>query len=148
MVLDGAAQQSAPWRLVVDVVDPRRERLGKTKTGAETTRERAEAAAVSRIALVGPTAADVRDTMVEGPSGLLSIAPNSNSPLLYEPSKRRLTWSNGVMTTMFSAEEPERLRGPQHDFAWCDELATWKAAHDTWANLSFELRIGKCRASS
>ena len=81
--------------------------------------------ASARIALVGPTAADVRDTMVEGESGLLSIAPNSNRPI-YEPSKRRLTWPNGVRAAMFSSEEPERLRGPQHAAAWCDELASWR----------------------
>ena len=73
---------------------------GKTRTGAEWVRGLAETASVSRIALVGPTAADVRDTMIEGESGLLAIAPNSNRPT-YEPSKRRLTWSNGAQATMF-----------------------------------------------
>ena len=88
--------------------------FGKTSSGAEWgALGLAEAASVSRIALVGPTAADVRDTMVEGESGLLAIAPNSNRPI-YEPSKRRLTWSNSVQATLFSSEEPERLRWPQH----------------------------------
>ena len=115
---------------------------GKTRSGAEWTRGLAEAAIVSRIALVGPTAADTRDTMVEGDSGLLSICPNSNRPL-YEPSKRRLTWPNGVMATLFSSEEPERLRGPQHGAAWCDELAAWRNVKDTWSNLQFGLRLGR-----
>ena len=115
---------------------------GKTRSGAEWTRGLAETASVGRIALVGPTAADTRDTMVEGDSGLLSICPNSNRPL-YEPSKRRLTWPNGVIATLFSSEEPERLRGPQHGAAWCDELAAWRNVKDTWSNLQFGLRLGR-----
>jgi predicted phage terminase large subunit-like protein len=102
----------------------------------------AETASVSRIALVGPTAADVRDTIIEGESGLLAIAPNSNRPT-YEPSKRCLTWSNGVQATMFSSEEPDRLRGPQHGAGWCDELCSWRNVRDTWDNLQFGLRLGK-----
>jgi phage terminase large subunit-like protein len=115
---------------------------GKTRTGAEWVRSLAEAASVPRIALIGPTAADVRDTMVEGESGLLAIAPNSNRPT-YEPSKRRLTWKNGVQATMFSSEEPDRLRGPQHGAAWCDELCSWRNVRDTWSNLQFGLRLGR-----
>ena len=115
---------------------------GKTRAGAEWVRSLAEAASVGRIALVGPTAADARDTMVEGESGLLAIAPNSNRPM-FEPSKRRLTWPNGVQATLFSSEEPERLRGPQHGAAWSDELAAWKNAKATWDNLQFGLRLGK-----
>jgi predicted phage terminase large subunit-like protein len=116
--------------------------FGKTRAGAEWVRSLADASSVSRIALVGPTAADVRDTMVEGESGLLAIAPNSNRPI-YEPSKRRLVWPNGVQAAMFSSEEPDRLRGPQHGAAWSDELAAWKSAKDTWDMLQFGLRLGK-----
>lgn len=115
---------------------------GKTRAAAEWVRELAEVASVARIALVGPTSADVRDIMVEGESGLLAIAPNSNRPI-YEPSKRRLTWANGVQATLFSSEEPERLRGPQHGAAWSDELASWRNAQATWDNLQFGLRLGK-----
>jgi predicted phage terminase large subunit-like protein len=115
---------------------------GKTRTGAEWVRSLAEAARVPRIALVGPTAADVRDTMVEGESGLLAIAPNSNRPT-YEPSKRRLTWPNGVQATLFSSEEPDRLRGPQHGAGWLDELCSWRNVQETWDNLQFGLRLGK-----
>ena len=99
--------------------------FGKTRTGAEFVRARVGAHRARRIALVAPTAADARDVMVEGESGLLAIAPPADRPL-YEPSKRRLTWPNGAIATLFSADEPERLRGPQHDFAWCDELAAWR----------------------
>ena len=115
---------------------------GKTRAGAEWVRSLAEAASVPRIALVGPTAADVRDVMVEGESGILSICPNSNRPT-YEPSKRRLSWPNGVQASMFSSEEPERLRRPQFGAAWCDELAAWRHVDATWSMLQFGLRLGK-----
>jgi phage terminase large subunit-like protein len=103
----------------------------RARVGARTAR---------RIALVAPTAADARDVMVEGESGLLAIAPPADRPL-YEPSKRRLTWPNGAVATLFSADEPERLRGPQHDFAWCDELAAWRYP-EAWDMLMFGLRLG------
>jgi phage terminase large subunit-like protein len=113
--------------------------FGKTRTGAETVRA-AIAAGKKRVALVAPTAADARDVMVEGESGLLSIGPPHQRPR-YEPSKRRLTWPNGAIATTYSADEPERLRGPQHDFAWCDELAAWRYP-ETWDMLMFGLRLG------
>lgn len=115
---------------------------GKTRAGAEWVRSLAEAASVARIALIAPTAADARDTMVEGESGLLAIAPNSNRPI-YEPTKRRLTWPNGVQATLFSSEEPDRLRGPQHGAAWLDELCSWRNVREGWDNLQFGLRLGK-----
>src|SRR5579862_4195197 len=114
--------------------------FGKTRTGAELVQARVAAHTALRIALVAPTAADARDVMVEGESGLLAIAPPWNRPL-YEPSKRRLTWPNGAVATTFSADEPERLRGPQHDFAWCDELAAWRYPQ-AWDMLMFGLRLG------
>ncbi len=94
---------------------------GKSRTGAEWVRDRIEHHNAKRIALVGATAADVRDTMIEGPSGILSCCPPWNRPH-YEPSKRRVTWPNGSVAVAYSADEPNRLRGPQHDSAWCDEL--------------------------
>lgn len=93
-----------------------------------------------RGALIGPTAADVRDVMVEGESGILAISPPWFRPV-YEPSKRRLTWPNGAIATTYSADEPERLRGPQHSWAWCDELAAWRYP-ETWDMLQFGLRLG------
>jgi phage terminase large subunit-like protein len=98
---------------------------GKTRTGAEHIRARALARTAGRFALVAPTASDARDVMVERESGILAISPPWERPR-YEPSKRRLTWPNGAIATLFSADEPERLRGPQHDLAWCDELASWR----------------------
>ena len=114
--------------------------FGKTRTGAELVRARVASRAARRVALVAPTAADARDVMVEGESGLLAIAASPDRPR-YEPSKRRLTWPNGAVATVFSADEPERLRGPQHDFAWCDELAAWRYP-EAWDMLMFGLRLG------
>lgn len=123
--------------------------FGKTRTGAEWIRERVKAGA-GRIALIAPTASDARDVMVEGESGLLSVCWAGDKTYAgedlgrpsYEPSKRRLTWANGATATCFSAEEPERLRGPQHEVGWCDELAAWKYLQDTWDMFMFGLRLG------
>src|SRR5437016_589816 len=98
--------------------------FGKTRTLAEWVCEQAALGQASRIAIVAATAADVRDVMVEGASGILAVAPPWFRPH-YEPSKRRLTWPNGAIATTFSAEEPDRLRGPQHDCILADELAAW-----------------------
>lgn len=113
---------------------------GKTRTGAEWIREQVEAGA-KRIALVAETAADARDVMVEGESGLLSLYPPSDRPL-YEPSKRRVTWANGAVATLFNATEPDQLRGPQFDCAWSDEIAKWRYARESWDQLQFGLRLG------
>lgn len=96
----------------------------------------------SRVALVAETAADARDVMVEGDSGVLGVHPKDFRPI-YEPSKRRLTWPNGAVASLFNATEPDQLRGPQHDLAWCDELAKWRYAQETWDMLQFGLRLGE-----
>ena len=114
--------------------------FGKTRTGAEFVRSRVGARTARRVALVAPTAADARDVMVEGESGLLAISPPWDRPV-YEPSKHRLTWPNGAVAMTYSADEPERLRGPQHDFAWCDELAAWRYP-EAWDMLMLGLRLG------
>lgn len=114
---------------------------GKTRPGAETVREKALAGEWGRIALVGATAADVRDVMIEGESGLLAVHARHERPR-YEPSKRRLTWPNGALGFAYSAEEPDRLRGPQHHGAWADEIAAWRRGPATWDNLMFGLRLG------
>lgn len=121
--------------------------FGKTRAGAEWVREMAcgksplEAGGYQRIALVAETSADARDVMVEGDSGILAVHPKDFRPL-YEPSKRRLTWPNGAMATLYNATEPDQLRGPQHDLAWADELAKWQYARETWDQLQFGLRLG------
>jgi phage terminase large subunit-like protein len=115
--------------------------FGKTRTICEWVRMQVEGNLAGRIALVAATAADARDVLIEGPAGLLAIAPPWNRPE-YEPSKRRVTWKNGAIATAYSAEEGDRLRGPQFDAAACDELAAWTDL-DAWDNLQFGLRLGK-----
>lgn len=115
--------------------------FGKTRTGAEWVRDQVETGRARRVALVAPTEADARDVMIDGESGILAISPPWNRPR-YEPSKRRLTWPNGAIATTYSAERPERLRGPQHDAAWCDELGAWFYGEQTWDMLMFGLRLG------
>jgi phage terminase large subunit-like protein len=95
----------------------------------------------ARFALVGKTLADVRNVMIEGQSGLLAVHPAHERPV-FEPSKRRLTWRNGAVAELFSADEAEALRGPQFTAAWCDELAKWRNAEKAWDMLQFALRLG------
>ncbi len=114
--------------------------FGKSRTGAETVRARVESGRSKRISLIARTASDIRDVMIEGQSGIMRISPPWNRPK-YEPTKRRLTWPNGAVATTFSADQPDALRGPECDFAWCDELATWRYM-EAWDNLMFGLRLG------
>lgn len=120
---------------------------GKTRAGAEwvraeaSSRRQGEDGQVPRIALIGETLSDVRSVMVEGVSGLLAVHPSHERPV-FEPSKRLLTWANGAIAQLFSAEDPESLRGPQFTAAWCDEAAKWRYAERTWDMLQFGLRLG------
>ncbi len=114
---------------------------GKTRTGAEWIRRKVERDGVKRLLLVGRTAADVRDAMIEGESGLLSICPPDFMPE-YHPTKRRLSWPNGATALIRSADAPNSLRGPQAEAIWCDELAAWRYAEDAWSNMMFGLRSG------
>jgi phage terminase large subunit-like protein len=113
---------------------------GKTRAGAEWVRTQVREGA-RRIALVAPTAADARDIMVLRESGILAISPPWERP---EPvlSRHRLVWPNGAIAMLFSADEPERLRGHQHDVAWCDEVCAWRYSRDAWDMLMFGLRMG------
>lgn len=114
---------------------------GKTRTGAELVREWASRNA-KRISLIAPTAGDARDIMVEGESGIMAVSPPWFRPK-YEPSKLRLTWPNGVIANIYTAEEPERLRGKQHEKVWCDELCAWRYLKLAWEQMEFGLRLGK-----
>jgi len=119
---------------------------GKTRAGAEWVRDQAIGEAslgreAARIALVGKTISDVRNVMIEGVSGLLAISPRHERPL-FEPSKRRLSWANGAVAEIFSADERESLRGPQFTHAWVDELAKWRDGEKAWDMLQFGLRLG------
>lgn len=114
---------------------------GKTRTGAETVNKWAKSGKYGRIALIAPDAADGRDVMVEGESGIIAVSHPHFKPF-YEPSKRRLTWPNGAQASIYSAEDPDSLRGPQFHAAWGDELCKWAYAIETWDNLQFGLRLG------
>ena len=116
--------------------------FGKTRTGAEWIRSQVEDKKARRIALVARTTDEAQSVMIEGESGILNISPHWNMPT-YEPSKRKLTWPNGAFALVFSSHEPDQLRGPQFDAAWCDELASWEYPEQTWDNLSFALRLGR-----
>jgi phage terminase large subunit-like protein len=122
--------------------------FGKTRVGAETIRNWVcgdtplSAGKCQRIALVAETAADGRDVMVEGESGLLSIHPKDFMPI-YEKTNRKVTWPNGAVAYLYNATEPDQLRGPQHDAAWVDELAKFKYMQETWDQLQFGLRLGE-----
>jgi hypothetical protein len=112
--------------------------FGKTRIGAEETRK-----AASRIEfpnLIGATADDARDIMIEGESGILAVCPPWERPV-YQPSKRQLAWPNGAKTLIFTADEPERLRGKQHMWLWCDEVAAWRYP-EAWDQAMFGLRLG------
>jgi phage terminase large subunit-like protein len=130
--------------------------FGKTRTGAEWVRANmcgSSPLAAGRwrhVALIAETATDARGVMVgdgkaasdpRAGSGLLQIHPKDFRPI-YEPSKRRLTWPNGAVASIYNGTEPDQLRGPQHDAAWCDELAKWQYAREAWDQLQFGLRTG------
>lgn len=115
-----------------------------TRTGSEMIRHFVQAQGYRAVGLIAATASDARDTMIDGKGGssLLEITPESEK-LEYFPTKRRLVWGNGAKGNAFSAEEPERLRGPQHDIIWSDELAAWRYLQETWDMAMFGLRLGK-----
>jgi phage terminase large subunit-like protein len=122
--------------------------FGKTRVGAETIRSWVcgdtplSKGRCSRIALVAETAADARDVMILGESGLLAVHPKEFRPT-WSPANRCVTWPNGAKAWAYNATEPDQLRGPQHDGAWTDELAKFAHAQDTWDQLQFGLRLGE-----
>lgn len=113
---------------------------GKTRSGSEYIRTMSRH--VGRIALIAATATDARNTMIEGESGLVNIFESAGESLVYEPSKRRITFPSGCVGTIFSGEEPDRLRGPQHGLAWLDEPAHYPAIKEVYDQLLFGLRLG------
>ncbi len=121
---------------------------GKTRLGAEWVKGLVrglspfspDGVKYGLIALVGETLGDVREVMVEGPSGILAVSGNDRPR--YEATRRRLLWASGAVAHVFSSEDPESLRGPQFDAAWCDELGKWKNAEAVWDMLQFGMRLG------
>jgi len=124
--------------------------FGKTRSGVEWVREQVKRGA-KRIAAVASTNSDIERVMVKGESGFLSVCWKGDKTYKgkpmgfpeWSPTKRTLTWENGAQVQFFSAEEPERMRGPQFEVAWCDELAAWNKDIDTWDMLQFCMRLGK-----
>ncbi|MEM9740483.1 MAG: terminase family protein [Pseudomonadota bacterium] len=117
---------------------------GKTRAGAEWLCFAARFGGVGRLALVGSSLAEVRDVMIEGPSGIRAVAlPPGESLLTYEVTRRRIVFPNGAEVFAFSAGEPESLRGPQFGAAWCDELAAWPEEGMAWDMMQLGLRLGE-----
>jgi phage terminase large subunit-like protein len=112
--------------------------FGKTRTGAETVRHWVKTN--QYVNLIGATADDARDIMIEGESGILAVCPPDERPR-YVASKRRLEWQNGAISLIFTADEPERLRGKQHYKIWADELGAWRYP-EAWEQTMFGLRLG------
>jgi phage terminase large subunit-like protein len=139
-----AAANGEPWRTWL-LLGGRG--AGKTRAGAQWVREIVAGAArftqapVMRIALVGETAADAREVMIEGESGILGIYPRDERPT-WHCDRRRLVWPNGAVAHAFSADDPDQLRGPQFEAAWCDELCKWRRADAAFDMLQFGLRLG------
>ena len=112
--------------------------FGKTRIGAETVREWAKNH--NYVNLIGATVDDARDIMIEGESGILNICRKDERPL-YKKSERKLIWPNGNVSLIFTADEPERLRGKQHEKIWADELCAWRYP-ESWDQAQFGLRLG------
>jgi len=142
--LPGLSRRHDPWTIWL-LLGGRG--AGKTRAGSEWIRAIAlgepdvTQGPMRRIALVGETFADARNVMVEGPAGILAVHARHEKPA-WSPSLRKLEWANGAVAHVFSAEDPDSLRGPQFEAAWADELAKWKYVEETWDMLQFGLRLG------
>ncbi|MCM8729693.1 DNA-packaging protein [Hephaestia sp. GCM10023244] len=115
--------------------------FGKTRAGAEWVTGFARDNKHARIALVGATAEDVRSVMIEGPSGLIAVAAD-DEPVTWRSAAHELRFASGAKAFVYSAAAPEKLRGPEHDLAWCDELAKWRYGDAAWDNLMLGMRLG------
>lgn len=117
--------------------------FGKTRAGAEWISARARADPATQIALIGATADEARAVMIEGPSGLLAVArADERRAMVWQPSRRRLAMASGAEAFVYSAANPDSLRGPQHHVAWCDELAKWRRGREAWDTMRLGLRLG------
>ena len=114
--------------------------FGKTRTGAETVRQWVKSGRYQYVNLIGATADDARDIMIDGESGILAICPKDERPQ-YLAHKSQLVWGNGAKSLIFTADAPERLRGKQHHKIWADELAAWRY-DEAWDQAVFGLRLG------
>jgi phage terminase large subunit-like protein len=138
---EGQAPPHEAWRVWVLLAG---RGFGKTRAGAEWVSAFARDNPGAAIALVAATAEEARAVMIEGRSGLLAVArAEEREGMLWEPSRRRLAFASGAEAFVYSAANPESLRGPEHHIAWCDELAKWKRAEAAWDNLRLGLRLGE-----
>jgi phage terminase large subunit-like protein len=134
------APEGEAWRVWVMLAG---RGFGKTRAGAEWVSELARANPGAAFALVAGTAEEARAVMVEGRSGLIAVArPEEREKMIWEPSRRRLVFANGAEAFVYSGANANALRGPEHHFAWCDELAKWRQAEEAWSNLMLGLRLG------
>ena len=133
----GTAANGTTWRIWLLLAG---RGAGKTRSAAEWVRSQVETGRRGSIGIIGPTADTLRRDVVQGVSGLLRTAPPWNMPV-HEPSQRRIIWPNGAVAHLLSSEEPDRIRGPNLDGFWGDELTSWNAPDECWDNLQFALRI-------
>ena len=137
----GQLPESDDWRVWVLLAG---RGFGKTRAGAEWVSSFARTNPDASIALVGANPQEAREVMVEGRSGLLAVARQAErEKMCWEPSRRRLTFASGARAFLYSAANPESLRGPEHHIAWCDELAKWRRGQCAWDNLRLGLRLGE-----
>jgi len=134
---EGQAPDESDWRVWLILAG---RGFGKTRAGAEWVSGLARADGNLRIALVGATAEDVRKVMIEGESGLLAVARSDEQPV-WMPGAREIHFLSGARGFAYSAASPEKLRGPQHDHAWCDEIVKWRHGATVWHNLQFGMRL-------
>jgi phage terminase large subunit-like protein len=135
----GQREPAGNWRVWVMLAG---RGFGKTRAGAEWVEAFARANGGASIALVAANIDEARRVMIEGRSGLLAL-PRAGPPPVWQPSLRRLRFASGAEATVYSGADPEGLRGPEHHAAWCDELAKWRHARETWDNLQLGLRVGE-----
>jgi phage terminase large subunit-like protein len=138
---EGQLAPEGPWRTWTMLAG---RGFGKTRAGAEWVSAFARAHPEAAIALVAATAEEARNVMVEGRSGLLAVArAEEREAMVWEPTRRRLAFASGAEARVYSAANPESLRGPEHHVAWCDELAKWPRGQAAWDNLKLGLRLGE-----
>jgi len=137
---EGQMAPEGPWRTWTMLAG---RGFGKTKAGSEWVSAFARAHPDASIALIAAMVEEARDVMVEGRSGLLAVARfEEREAMIWQPSRRRLVFASGARAFLYSAANPDGLRGPEHHIAWCDELAKWRHAERAWYNLGLGLRLG------
>ena len=135
---DGQREPAGDWRIWLIRAG---RGFGKTRAGAEWVSQIARDWPDARIALVAATIADGQRVMIEGASGLIAVK-RAHETVVWSASRRELLFESGAVATLYSAEAGEELRGPEHHFAWCDELAKWRRGAAVWDNLMMGLRLG------